>query len=140
MSDTDREKLFAFFGKYARVQAAITGAMGTASVVVAGPLMDVFGIQRNAASDLMFRAFGAGIVFVAVTHYGAKDTRDVAFIKTVATSNLVEDGILAVLSTMGTLNGTFGKAGWLLAGLFSAEVIAAIYVLSLARKAGTDSP
>lgn len=114
----------------AKFQTAITGGMAVATMVAPRTLLRLFGVAPEPGTVLFFRGFGAALAFVAVIHHGAEDTRDVATVRTIALANLVEDGLLALLSANGLARGTLGKAGWLLVGTFAAEVAVNAWVLA----------
>jgi hypothetical protein len=106
----------------ATLQVALTGTMAAATLLAPRTLLRLFGVAPSPGSVLFFRAFGAALAYVAVSHQGIKDTRDAAAVRTITIANVVEDGILTLLSLHGVQRGTLGKAGWVLVGVFASEV------------------
>lgn len=108
----------------ARVQEALTGTMAVATLVAPRTLLRLFGVAPEPGTVLFFRAFGASLAFVAVAHRGLRGSRDPAAVRTILLANVAEDALLTLLSLGGVARGTLGKAGWLLVGVFGAEVVA----------------
>ncbi|MEM9070342.1 MAG: hypothetical protein AAGE52_17690 [Myxococcota bacterium] len=124
----------AFYRKLAVVQTILTGILGTGCVLIAGLLLDFFGMTNDASGVLLMRAFGAGVLWVAMIHWFTRGTNEVAVARGVCLGNVLEDGLLCVLSTLATLNGTLHWTGWLLAATFGGEVLVNLYALSLIKR------
>lgn len=98
--------------------AILTGVMGSGVLLAPRLFLRFFGATVAPGTVLFFRAFGASLLYVSVVHQGLKDTRDAKAVRTVLVSNVIEDGLLTLLSAQSVVRGTFGKTGWLLVGAF----------------------
>ena len=98
--------------------AILTGVMGSGVLLAPRLFLKFFGATVAPGTVLFFRAFGASLLYVAVVHHGTKDSRDPKTVRTVLVSNVVEDGLLTLLSADSVVRGTLGKTGWLLVGAF----------------------
>lgn len=101
----------------------MTATLGAGCLAVPGPLLVLFGADPAPAAQIFMRAFGASLLFVAFVHHATRSTREARLVRAVAFANLVEDGILCILSIAGVAAGTFSTMGLVLACAFGGEVL-----------------
>lgn len=121
--------------KFAYFQAALTTALGTGCLVVPTWVNGLIGLDVSASTTVLLRTFGASLLFVAILHATLAKSDERASIRGLLYANLVEDGILTLLSVNAILSGVMNGFGWLLAGAFGFEVVAALVMLALMPKA-----
>jgi len=121
--------------KYAYFQAVLTTGLGVGCLAVPGLINGLIGLDPGSSTTVLLRTFGASLLFVAILHATLASTDDRGSIRGLLYANLVEDGILTLLSVAAILSGVMNGLGWLLAGAFGFEVVAAIVMLVSMPKA-----
>jgi len=116
---------------FAYFQAALTSALGVGCLTLPGWINDLIGLDVDASSTVLLRTFGASLLFVSLLHGTLANTDERASIRGLLYANVVEDGILTLLSVNAIQAGVMNGFGWLLAGAFGFEVVAAIVMLML---------
>lgn len=129
---------YGWWGPIATFQAGLTGLAGLGLLALPGLLLPFLGLSAEPGSVLLFRAFGASLIYVAVVHALSRSGANAVTIRAIAVANVVEDGSLAVLSTLAVLGGTMHATGWILAALFGGEVVLNGWILSRLRV--SDAP
>ncbi len=120
--------------KFAYFQAALTTGLGVGCLAVPTIINGLIGLDVDASTTVLLRTFGASLLFVAILHATLAKSEERASIRGLLYANLVEDGILTLLSVAAILAGVMNGFGWLLAGAFGFEVVAAIVMLALMPK------
>ncbi|MBO6933965.1 MAG: hypothetical protein JJ863_03295 [Deltaproteobacteria bacterium] len=120
--------------KFAYFQAALTTGLGVGCLAIPTLINGLIGLDVDASTTVLLRTFGASLLFVAILHATLAKSEERASIRGLLYANLVEDGILTLLSVAAILAGVMNGFGWLLAGAFGFEVVAAIVMLALMPK------
>lgn len=121
----------ALWRKFAVFQAALTTGLGVACLALPSWINGLIGLEVTAGTTVLLRTFGASLLFVAILHGTLAGTDERASMRGLLYANLVEDGILTLLSVNAILAGVMNGFGWLLAGAFGFEVIANVVMLAL---------
>jgi len=124
----------ALWKKFAYFQAALTAGLGAGCLAIPTLINGLIGLDVDASTTVLLRTFGASLLFVAILHATLAKSDERASIRGLLYANLVEDGILTLLSVAAILSGVMNGFGWLLAGAFGFEVVAAIVMLALMPK------
>lgn len=125
----------ALWKKFAHFQAALTAGLGAGCLLAPRFVNGLIGLDVGGSTTVLLRTFGASLLFVAVLHATLAKTDERASIRGLLYANLLEDGILTLLSIAAILSGVMNGFAWLLAGAFGFEVVAAIVMLALMPKA-----
>jgi len=120
--------------KFAYFQAALTTGLGVGCLAAPTWINGLIGLDVGAGTTVLLRTFGASLLFVAILHATLATSDERASIRGLLYANLVEDGILTLLSVSAILGGVMNGFGWLLAGAFGFEVVAAAGMLALMPK------
>jgi hypothetical protein len=124
----------ALWRKFAYFQAALTTALGVACLALPSWINGLIGLDVSPSTSVLLRTFGASLLFVAILHGTLAGSEERASIRGLLYANVVEDGILTLLSVNAILAGVMNGFGWLLAGAFGFEVVAAVVMLALMPK------
>ncbi len=127
---------FAVWEKTAQLQVWLTAALGLGCLVAPGLLLALFGTEATAGTVVFLRAFGVSLFFVALMHHATKRSRDVRVVRGVIVANLVEDGLLCLLSVLALASGTFAPTGLLLVAAFGGEVALNAWLLTRFMREG----
>ena len=121
--------------KFAYFQAALTTGLGVGCLAIPSLINGLIGLDVGASTTVLLRTFGASLLFVAILHATLAKSSERSSIRGLLYANVVEDGILTLLSVSAILSGVMNGFGWLLVGAFGFEVVAAIVMLALMPKA-----
>ncbi len=133
------ETFFSFYRKVAWFQRLITSLFGLACLLLASLMLSLLALESSAATNLLLRIFGASLIYVSVVTFLTRHTHHVMTVRGITIANIVEDGLLCLLSILGLAAGTLGGLSWLLILVFAGEVVLNTYVLWRMRQA-TSGP
>jgi hypothetical protein len=110
------------------VSAFVGAVFGIAFVVVAGPLLSVYGVTTDKVGLLLAQLFGTTLLGFAVLNWLTRDVSDPDAQRAVVFANLTGDAIGFVIVLIGQLAGITNVVGWSTVAIYLAFVLAFGYV------------
>jgi hypothetical protein len=99
------------------LNGVIAAGYGTALLVAAHPVLDVYGISPNPEAVYMARWFGLDLLAIGLTTWLARNAAESAGGQAIARALTITYGIGVPLALWGTLFGPFNALGWIAVGL-----------------------
>lgn len=100
------------FSTFMLVYAIVSAVFGLGFVLMPGQILPIYGVEPDAALNLVGQFLGAALVSLALLTWLVRNLSDSETRRAIVLALLVGESIGFILSLIGQLNGIFNVMGW----------------------------
>ncbi len=112
------------------LNAIIAGFFALFSLVIPATMLSSYGVESNAALELMTRFFGGALLAIALATFYLKDSEFNSDVKSIVLALLISNAVGLIVAIWGQVSNITNNLGWLTVIIYVFLTIAYFYIYS----------